>query len=79
MSHNIFADLGFDNADEMLVTAELGLELRLLILRKFFDLDRLPARLGVTKTEILALENGDYFCFCSKRLRELLAKVKEED
>ena len=79
MSKNVFRDLGFDDADEMLVTADLGLELRMAILGKFFDLDRLPAHLGITKNETLALKNGDYFCFSSKRLRELLAKVRAED
>ena len=77
MSHNVFADLGFDNADELLETADLGLELVQRIRGKFFDLDYLAQLLDATNAEVVALVNHDYCFFAADRLREFLAKVEQ--
>ena len=71
-SGNVFADLGFDNPEEMLAKSELARQINNLIKQK--DLTQIEAGklLGIDQPKISLLRKGKLFGFSLERLFKFL-------
>jgi predicted XRE-type DNA-binding protein len=72
-SGNVFADLGLDDADELLARAKLGYSVRKIIeKRKFARQQDIADLLGIRQPEVSNLMNGKYHLFSDARLLHFL-------
>lgn len=75
---NVFADIGFKNAKERLVKAELALKINQLIEER--DLKQIEAAkiLGINQPKISAIANGRLNDFSIERLIDFLNKLDQD-
>ncbi|MCI0349905.1 MAG: helix-turn-helix domain-containing protein, partial [Acidobacteriales bacterium] len=71
-SGNVFADLGFPNAEEMLAKAELAQKITAIIERRRLTQVRAAEVLGVDQPKISALKRGRLSGFSLERLVRFL-------
>jgi predicted XRE-type DNA-binding protein len=71
-SGNIFADLGFANADELLIKAELVRQISNLIDAKNLTQAEAAKMLGIDQPKVSALLNGKLSGFSTERLFRFL-------
>jgi predicted XRE-type DNA-binding protein len=71
-SGNVFEDLGFENADEMLVKSELARHINKAIERRGLNQVEAAEILGVTQPKISALKRGRLTDFSMERLMRFL-------
>ena len=77
-SHNVFADLGFPNADEMLAKAELLRQINRLIEKRGLTQVQAAKLLGVAQPNVSALRNGRRSDFSLERLIRFLVALGQE-
>ena len=69
---NVFADLGLENADELLVKAELAHRISIIISTEDMTQVEIAEKLGVDQPKISALMNGKLSGFSTARLFRFL-------
>lgn len=71
-SGNVFADLGLENAEELLVKAELARQISHLITQQQFTQTEAAELLGIDQPKVSALINGKLAGFSTVRLFRFL-------
>lgn len=71
-SGNVFADLGLENSDELLVKAELARKISSIIIKQHITQAEAAEILGVDQPKISALINGKLSGFSTVRLFRFL-------
>jgi predicted XRE-type DNA-binding protein len=69
---NVFADLGLENSDELLVKAELARKISSIITKQQMNQSEAAALLGIDQPKISALINGKLSGFSTVRLFRFL-------
>ena len=72
---NVFADLGLEDAEELLIRAELGRSVRLILEERGYKQREITTILGAAQSEISQLMNGKYNLFSEGRLMSFLNKL----
>lgn len=73
---NVYAELGFENAESMLKKAEVTAQLNKLIGQKKNNIYRAAITVGTTQKELEAILRGQFEAVDEKTLSEYLAKLK---
>lgn len=71
-SGNVFADLGLENSDELLVKAELALKISSIITQQDMTQAQAAELLGIDQPKVSALINGKLSGFSTVRLFRFL-------
>lgn len=74
-SGNIFADLGFNNADELLTRAKLGYSVRIILEDRGLKQKEISDLLMIEQSEVSKLMNGKYHLFSEARLFGFLNRL----
>ena len=74
-SGNVFADLGLDDADELLTRAKLGSAVRQLLQRRRLKQKEIGQLLEIKQPEVSHLMRGKYHLFSEGRLFGFLNKL----
>jgi predicted XRE-type DNA-binding protein len=74
-SGNVFADLGIDNADEMLAKSELSARILSIIQRRRMTQAAAGELLGISQPKVSALLNGRLDGFSTERLFRFLNRL----
>ncbi len=74
-SGNVFADLGLDDAEELLIRAKLGHSVRMILEKKKLKQREIGKLLGIKQPEVSNLMNGRYTLFSQERLFAFLNKL----
>src|ERR1700686_1854621 len=77
-SDNVFADLGFEHADELLTRAQLGPTVRLILKAKKLKQREIAELLGIDQAEVSKLMNGQYHLFAERRLFAFLKSLEKK-
>ena len=77
-SGNVFADLGFSNADEMLTRAHLTHSITTILKRRGLKQKAAAEILGLKQPDVSALMNGKFLDFSVERLLNLLVRLDQE-
>jgi predicted XRE-type DNA-binding protein len=72
---NVFADLGFDNPDELLAKAELVRQISLVIEQRNLNQGKASELLGIDKSELIDLLEGNLTLFSTETLIGFLNKL----
>ena len=75
-SGNVFADLGLDDADELLTRAQLGHSVRLLLKARILKQRDIAKLLEIDQSEVSRLMNGQYHPFAEGRLFAFLKRLE---
>ena len=74
-SGNIFADLGLEDADELLTRAKLGYSIRIILKDQGLNQENISDLLKIDQSEVSKLMNGKYHLFSEGRLLEFLNRL----
>ena len=74
-SGNVFADLGLDDAEELLIRAKLGHSVRIILEKKKLKQREIGKLLEIKQPEVSNLMNGRYTLFSQERLFTFLNKL----
>ncbi|MGB7290992.1 MAG: helix-turn-helix transcriptional regulator [Thermodesulfobacteriota bacterium] len=74
-SGNIFADLGLDDADELLIRAKLGHTVRMILEERHLKQKEICDLLKIDQSEVSKLMNGKYHLFSEGRLFGFLNRL----
>ncbi len=74
-SDNVFADLGLEDADSLMIRAEIGISLHSALETKYDDPEFIARLLGASDAEVKTLVAGDYLDFSEARLFEFLRRL----
>jgi predicted XRE-type DNA-binding protein len=77
-SGNVFSDLGFKDAKERLVKADLAIKINQLIKERKLKQDGAARILGINQPKISAIANGRLKDFSIERLIEFLNKLDQD-
>ena len=77
-SGNVFADLGLEDAEELLAKSKLAQEIRKVIRGRGMTQAQAGALLGTSQTEISRLMRGELDRFSMERLIQLLMKCERD-
>jgi predicted XRE-type DNA-binding protein len=77
-SGNVFADLGLDDADELLTRAQLGHTVRLILKARKLKQREIGELLGIDQAEVSKLMNGQYHVFAEGRLFAFLKSLEQK-
>jgi predicted XRE-type DNA-binding protein len=77
-SANVFADLGLDDADELLTRAQLGHAVRLILKARKLKQREIAGLLGIDQAEVSKLMNGQYHLFAEGRLFAFLKALEQK-
>lgn len=77
-SGNVFADLGLENADELLKKANLGIEINNLIKQRKLTQAQAAKILGIPPSRVTDLNSGKIFRFSLDRLVRFLGKLEQD-
>jgi predicted XRE-type DNA-binding protein len=77
-SGNVFADLGLDDADELLTRAQLGHAVRLILKGRNLKQREIADLLGIDQAEVSRLMNGQYHLFAEGRLFAFLKALEQK-
>src|SRR5580704_5881469 len=75
---NVFADIGLDNADELLARAQIGVEVLKILQGRKLKQRETAALLCITQTEVSHLMNGHFNRFSEGKLVTFLKKLDRE-
>jgi predicted XRE-type DNA-binding protein len=76
-SDNVFADLGFEDAGEMLTRADLTLRIYHIIKERNLTVKKAAVMLGLPQAEVAALMNGKFNDYSIDRLLHLLTRLDQ--
>jgi len=74
-SGNVFADMGLEDADELMIRAQLGHAVRKILQEKKCKQREVSALLGIDQAEVSKLMNGKYHLFSEGRLLGFLNRL----
>ncbi len=74
-SGNVFADLGLDDADELLIRAKLGHTIRMILEKRGLKQKEISELLKIDQSEVSKLMNGKYHLFSEGRLFGFLNRL----
>lgn len=74
-SDNVFADLGLEDADDLLLRARIGHPVRMIIKERNLKQREIAELLDIDQAEVSKLMNGKYHLFSEGRLFEFLNKL----
>jgi len=74
-SENIFADLGFPNAEELLMQADLSCSIIKEISRRGLTRHQAASLLGISQTDVTKLREAHLSCFSLESLQQMSAKL----
>lgn len=77
-SGNVFADMGLDDADELLTRAELGHSVRMILKQRKLKQRDIAALLDMDQSEVSKLMNGKYHLFSEGRLFGFLNRLDKK-
>jgi predicted XRE-type DNA-binding protein len=77
-SGNVFADLGLDDADELLTRAQLGHTVRLILKARKLKQREIAELPGIDQAEVSKLMNGQYHHFAEGRLFAFLKSLDQK-
>jgi len=77
-SANVFADLGLDDADELLTRAQLGHTVRLILKARKLKQREIAKLLDIDQAEVSKLMNGQYHLFAEGRLFAFLKCLEQK-
>lgn len=75
---NVFADLGFENPDEMLAKAELVRQISLTIELRNLNPENVTKLLGINQAELADLLEGNLMLFSTEILIKFLNKLGQD-
>lgn len=75
---NIFADMGLDNADELLARAQIGVEVLKILQERQLKQREIGALLHLRQPEVSHLMNGRFSRFTEGKLLGFLKKLDRE-
>lgn len=74
-STNVYADLGLDNAEEMLVKAQLATEINDIIKRRKLTQVQAAELLGITQPKLSGLLRGQFRGISESKMLECLTRL----
>lgn len=74
-STNVYADLGLDNAEEMLVKAQLATEINDIIKRRKLTQVQAAELLGITQPKLSCLLHGQFRGISESKMLECLTRL----
>lgn len=77
-SGNVFADIGLDDADELLIKADLAIALAAIIKRRGLNQTAAATILGIDQPKVSRLVRGDLYGFSIDQLIRLLAALGQK-
>lgn len=77
-SGNIFADMGLDDADELLIRAKLGYAVRKILIDRNLKQQKIAELLNIKQPEVSNLMKGKYHLFSESRLFSFLNKLDQK-
>jgi len=77
-SGNVFADIGLENADELLARAQIGLEVLKILQERQLKQREIAALLKIRQSEVSHLMNGRFSRFTEGKLMGFLKKLDRE-
>src|SRR5205823_11453649 len=77
-SGNVFADIGLENADELLARAQIGLEVLKILHERQLKQREIAALLKIRQSEVSHLMNGRFNRFTEGKLMGFLKKLDRE-
>ena len=77
-SGNVFADMGLDNPEELLLRAELGHSVRRILEKRDLKQVEIGKLLEIKQPEVSKLMNGRYTLFSQERLIGFLNKLDQK-
>jgi predicted XRE-type DNA-binding protein len=77
-SGNVFADLGLEDADELLIKAELARQISHIITQQQMTQAEAAERLGIDQPKVSALVNGKLSGFSTERLFRFLNALGQD-
>jgi predicted XRE-type DNA-binding protein len=77
-SGNVFADLGLDDADELLARAKIGIHIFQILKDKKLPQRKIAALLGIKQPEVSHLMNGHFSRFTTDKLLDFLKKLERK-
>ena len=75
VSQNVFADLGLENADELFIRAQLGMQIYSIIKERGYKQTDAAKVLGIAQSEVSAICSGKFNRFSQERLISFLNKL----
>lgn len=76
---NVFADMGLEDADELLARSELGYLVRKIIKEQGLNQQKeISELLGIKQPEVSQLMNGKYHLFSEARLMNFLGRLNQK-
>lgn len=76
-SGNVFADLGLDDADELLTRAQIGFHVYTLLKRRKFKQRDMATLLGIAQPDVSHLMNGHFSRFTADKLLDFLRRLDQ--
>ncbi len=77
-SGNVFADLELDDADELLIRAQLGHTVRPILKARKLKQREIAKLLAIDQAEVSKLMNGQYHLFAEGRLFAFLKRLEQK-
>ena len=77
-SGNVFADLGFENADEMLMRGKIGIQVIRLLRQRSLKQREIAKLLGIAQPEVSHLMKGEFQRFSEGKLLMFLKRLDTE-
>jgi len=76
-SGNVFADLGLDDADELLTRARIGFHVYTLLTRRKLKQRAMATLLGIAQPDVSHLMNGHFSRFTADKLLDFLRRLDQ--
>lgn len=74
-SDNLYADMGLENADELLTRSEIGYQVYRILKSRKLKQREIAALLGIKQPEVSHLMNGHFSLFSTDRLLDFLRRL----
>lgn len=78
MGHNVYADLGFENSEEMLIKAELVSRIGRIIEERGLTQEQAAALMGLDQPKVSTLLRGRFQDYSLDRIFRLLVALDED-
>lgn len=76
-SHNVFADLGLDDSDELFIRAQIGFHILTLLKKKKLKQKDVAVLLGIAQPDVSHLMNGHFSRFTADKLLDFLRRLDQ--
>ncbi|MDY7004682.1 MAG: XRE family transcriptional regulator [Cyanobacteriota bacterium] len=77
-SGNVFADIGLDDAEELLTRGKIGIQVIRLLKQRHLKQDEISGILGISPPEVSYLMNGEFQKFSEGKLLNFLKRLDIE-